>query len=201
MRRISHSNSSIDNEEEVGLLPCPLGAQPKSLHYVASFEKGLPFPNKLRLVQTFWLNTETCILKENGYIILLYQLTEKIDKLQFQKENNQNPVVIKGYANGLIKLADQECTAPILLETDSIKPFNLNHLAELDLPALKEAISTDIEILIIGTGKDHQILSPKVIHFFNQHGIALEVMATRPACHTFQVLVHEYRKVAALLIP
>jgi len=51
------------------------------------------------------------------------------------------------------------------------------------------------EIIIIGCGENHQFLPQSEIKQINDIGIAIEVMATRQACHTFQVLTYENREI------
>ncbi len=119
----------------------------------------------------------------------------------FQKERNINPVNIKGYNEGELNISGQRFNSPVLLDASSIQPYHSKSFSELDIDELIKRIPEETEVLLIGTGGQHMMLSPRIIKQFNDKGIALEVMATRPACHTFQVLVYEMRKVVALLFP
>jgi len=56
------------------------------------------------------------------------------------------------------------------------------------------------EILLIGTGETYKSLSPEQLLPFIQRGFGLEIMATRAACRTYNLLADEGRKTAALIL-
>ncbi|MBX2880286.1 MAG: hypothetical protein KTR32_10165 [Granulosicoccus sp.] len=56
------------------------------------------------------------------------------------------------------------------------------------------------EILVLGSGSEHEFPDFALIAELKQRGIAMEVMNTRAACRTYSVLVNEHRPVAAALI-
>ncbi|KAF8632320.1 hypothetical protein AX15_001942 [Amanita polypyramis BW_CC] len=57
------------------------------------------------------------------------------------------------------------------------------------------------EILLLGTGKTISQLPPSLRMHINLLGIQLDVMDTRNACATYNLLAEEGRKVAAALLP
>ena len=72
----------------------------------------------------------------------------------------------------------------------------------LELSAM-EALLTEsppIEVLLIGTGKRHEMVSPELRKELKARGIALDTMDTGAACRTFNILLGESRRVAAALI-
>ncbi|MBC7697835.1 MAG: Mth938-like domain-containing protein [Bacteroidia bacterium] len=56
------------------------------------------------------------------------------------------------------------------------------------------------EVVLLGTGKIHQFLHPKVSALLSKKGISLECMTTAAACRTYNILMSEGRNVAAALI-
>ena len=85
-------------------------------------------------------------------------------------------------------------TGEAIIEDWADKP--LEALEEDDFAALLES---DPEVLILGTG-DAQQFAPRELSFaFARRGLGLEVMESRAAARTFNVLVGEGRRVAALL--
>lgn len=56
------------------------------------------------------------------------------------------------------------------------------------------------EILIIGTGKRHEMISPELRRALKEHGVGFDTMDTGAACRTFNILLGEGRRVAAALI-
>ncbi|MGX5174441.1 Mth938-like domain-containing protein [Aliikangiella sp. IMCC44653] len=117
-----------------------------------------------------------------------------------QKENSDTPVVIKSYVPGKLSISGQNFTNPVQLTPTQVSLFNqCANFSELDCEKFITSLAKDTEVVIIGTGATHGFLSPQQTEQFYQRRIAIETMATRPACHTFQVLAHEKRKVCALL--
>ncbi len=55
------------------------------------------------------------------------------------------------------------------------------------------------EILLIGTGSAQRALAPEFIAELSARRIGVECMDTPAACRTFNILVAEQRRVAALL--
>ncbi len=70
----------------------------------------------------------------------------------------------------------------------------------LDAMSLAVALDLQAEIVIIGTGAQHRFPPPEALRPLIEAGIAFEIMATRAACRTYNVLLNEGRKVGALLL-
>lgn len=67
------------------------------------------------------------------------------------------------------------------------------------LPMLEQAAA--IDVLLIGMGAEIAALPRDLRARLEQAGIGVEIMATPPACRTYNVLLSEGRRVAAALIP
>ncbi len=61
------------------------------------------------------------------------------------------------------------------------------------------AAASDLDILVIGTGRDIAVLPAETEQVLKQAGLALEISATRAAVRTYNVLLSEDRRVAAAL--
>ncbi|KAL6309730.1 hypothetical protein BKA93DRAFT_821448 [Sparassis latifolia] len=57
------------------------------------------------------------------------------------------------------------------------------------------------EILLFGTGQRVAVLPPALHQYLRQTGIQVDVMDTRNACSTYNLLAEEGRQVAAALLP
>ena len=64
----------------------------------------------------------------------------------------------------------------------------------ISLQDLKSLPIIDYELLLLGTGVSHKPLDMITTQFLLDLGIAHEVMATMPACRTFNVVSSEARK-------
>lgn len=73
---------------------------------------------------------------------------------------------------------------------------------ELTIEALAPLLSADpaTEIIIIGTGKRHEMVSPELKRALKVRGVGIDTMDTGAACRTFNVLLGEGRRVAAALM-
>ena len=70
---------------------------------------------------------------------------------------------------------------------------------ELDVAALEPLLSPQPEMLLLGTGWRHR-LPPRDLTFALAHrGLGLEVMDTPAACRTFNILLAEGRRAAAII--
>jgi len=77
-------------------------------------------------------------------------------------------------------------------------PQRFEDLQATDLECL---FRLEPELILLGTGSKQQFPPAKFMMEFYQRGIGIEVMATAPACRTFNVLVAESRQVLAALLP
>lgn len=119
-----------------------------------------------------------------------------------QKEDAEGQIIIKSYQPGLIKLNIGEFNHVILLKNGTLGDFELTtSFDQLNQQLLQDIIQAKPEVLIIGSGEKHQMLPLQLVKLINQQGIAVESMASRQACHTYQVLVYEQRRVFALIFP
>ena len=75
-----------------------------------------------------------------------------------------------------------------------VHPWNTVNAQTISLQDLKNLPITDYELLLLGTGVSHKPLDMIATRFLLDLGIAYEVMATMPACRTFNVVSSEARK-------
>ena len=93
------------------------------------------------------------------------------------------------YSNSLIVL-------PARLEAHwQLGPDN-----EISADAIRVLASCEAEIVLIGTGNSQRFPHPAALRPLIEAGIGFEIMSTPAACRTYNILVAEYRLVAAGLI-
>jgi len=119
------------------------------------------------------------------------------------ESSSQN--LISHYGPGLLSVNGQDYRSNILVSENAIvEGWYEGPISELTLDAfslfLESGEREKTEILLLGTGNEHEFPNFSLIAEFKQLGISLEVMNTRAACRTYSVLVNEYRPVAAALI-
>ena len=73
--------------------------------------------------------------------------------------------------------------------------------ADLDEEHLRQLISHEPEVVLLGTGARQAFPAPELLRPFVERHLGLEVMDTAAACRTYNVLAAEGRAVVAGLLP
>jgi uncharacterized protein len=113
---------------------------------------------------------------ENNYLITAYD--EKFIEVNKQR-----------YTHSLMVMAQQLSTDWPVQDFTSLTEAQFTQIAELNP-----------EVVLLGTGKKHQFLHPKIYQDLTKKGIPLECMTTAAACRTYNILMSEGRNVLAALI-
>lgn len=103
---------------------------------------------------------------------------------------------VDGYGPGFFRVGGEIHQGPLLLLPAGIEPWG----GFADLDSILEQ-SDAIDVLLMGMGAEIRPLTPEVRARLEGAGIGVEIMATPPACRTYNVLLGEGRRVAAALQP
>ncbi|MEM1343943.1 MAG: Mth938-like domain-containing protein [Pseudomonadota bacterium] len=104
---------------------------------------------------------------------------------------------IDGYRPGGFRLGQDWYEGVVL-----IAPGGVSALEDQGAAATQAtALAASVDVLLIGQGADIAPLDPALRAALEAAGLAVEVMATPAACRTYNVLLAEDRRVAALLVP
>ena len=108
--------------------------------------------------------------------------------------------ILTGYGGGGFKVNNEFVSGSVLLLPDRVIPWQATAPIEQSMlqPLLREL--TDIDVLLIGTGKDMASIPAEFRDQLKQRSIALEAMATGAASRTYNILLSDERRVAAALI-
>lgn len=122
-------------------------------------------------------------------------------RLKFTRELSDTLTVTSVDPDGL-RINGELWSKTIALTADEI----IGHFAALPLDALTAEHFESIlqhapELVLIGSGKQSAFPPRDLMFWFARQGIGLEVMDTAAAARTFNVLVMEGRRVAAVLYP
>ena len=110
--------------------------------------------------------------------------------------------LIDAYGAGGFRFADMSHRGSILALPSGISvwaPTAAQALTADDFKAVVDE-SADIELLLVGTGKDVVPLTEAVRWRLREAGLRLDVMQTGAAARTYNILLGENRAVAAALI-
>ncbi|NOR52027.1 MAG: hypothetical protein GQ470_05350, partial [Gammaproteobacteria bacterium] len=99
--------------------------------------------------------------------------------------------------DGIVTLCESFVITPLVL----IEEWGARQVSELvNEQATAPLLALDIEILILGSGERLIFPESSLLASFMQKGIGVEVMDSRAACRTYNLLSGEGRKVAAAII-
>jgi len=97
---------------------------------------------------------------------------------------------------------DMSHRGSILALPGSIRAIGATRWQEIDAATIDAVLSSgeDIDLLIVGTGKDLMPLAAPLRAKLRAAGVGCETMATGAAMRTFNLLLDEGRQIGALLI-
>jgi len=142
--------------------------------------------------------------------------------LLLQKESNPGLNTITAYGAGYVEINGQAYRHPVRMGPDGpVEQWLVDDVTQLTYAALRELAgvedtssdpmafldnvgptnTTGIEVLLIGTGDTHKLLSQSVIGPLLRIGIGVEAMSTQAAARTYNILMSEGRRVVVALIP
>lgn len=116
-------------------------------------------------------------------------------------DENSAAYQIRAYTPGQIRINDQFYQTSIIIAPDKlIENWPPQRISELTHEHF--AVITELRpaILLIGTGSRLEFPPMEMYGDLINAGIGVEIMDTRAACHTYNVLTAEQRNVVAALI-
>ena len=105
-------------------------------------------------------------------------------------------VPIEGYGPGFFRVGGAIHRGPLALLPSGPQPWA--GLPEIELFL---AAAAALDVVFLGMGPEIRPLDAALRSRFDAAGIGVEIMATAPACRTYNVLLAEGRRIAAGLLP
>jgi uncharacterized protein len=109
---------------------------------------------------------------------------------------------IEAYGKGGFRFGGMSHRGSLLCLPEGVWPCPARTPQELTAAdfALVFVASPPVEHCLVGAGRDPWLLPRDLATRFSEHGIAVEAMSTGAAVRTYNILMGERRRVAALLI-
>lgn len=110
---------------------------------------------------------------------------------------------IDSYGGGGFRFADMSHRGSILALPSGIHAVPLERAAEIDEASLELVFAQPkgaVELLLVGTGAALVPLPGVLRAKLRASGLMSEAMTTGAAVHTYNILIEEHRRVAAMLI-
>jgi uncharacterized protein len=122
--------------------------------------------------------------------------------MRFTQDSTSAVNLIRAYRAGELKINDAVFRDPVIVSASAIAPGpEIGGVEALRAAHAAPVLALEPELVLLGTGARQQFPDPEFGSQFLRAGIGFEVMDTGAACRTFNVLVAERRRVAALLLP
>ena len=121
--------------------------------------------------------------------------------MQFTKDQTPDAHLITGIDTRSVRIDEQiYAHSLIVCASEIIEPWPVHHVGMLDAGTWRTVIETQPELILLGTGTALVFPQPHQLRATAELGIGVEVMDTEAACRTYNLLVHENRRVTAALI-
>jgi uncharacterized protein len=121
--------------------------------------------------------------------------------MKIERESAEGRNLFTGYGDGYVEVNARRLTASLVVTADRLEenwgPEAVEQISSIQLEALA-AFSP--EIVLLGTGTTLRFPHPALLAPLYAAHIGVEVMDTRAACRTYNILLGEGRKVLAALI-
>jgi len=128
------------------------------------------------------------------------QRTVLDSSLKFTRHQISN-VTIRHVEPGAIKVGDKVVRDNIALTADEIiQEWQASVIEELTEDDFEPLLTAEPELILLGTGSLSVFPPRELVFSLARRGIGLETMDTAAACRTFNILISEGRRVAAVLI-
>ena len=120
-------------------------------------------------------------------------------KLHLTQADGEN--LITAYSEQSISVNHQRFEHSLIVApTQLISDWKTSAFKQLQESNFEKIASLNPEVVLLGTGKQHQFIHPRLIKALTEANIAVECMSTDAACRTYNILMSEGRKVVGALI-
>jgi uncharacterized protein len=120
--------------------------------------------------------------------------------MQISRDQNAS-VTVRHVEPGEIRIGRQTLRRNVVVTPDrDIREWPTNNVARLDEHDVARLLEMEPEMVVLGTGWKPVVPPRALVFAFARRGIGFESMTTPAACRTFNILVQEERRAAAVLI-
>jgi uncharacterized protein len=120
-------------------------------------------------------------------------------KISLEAAEGRN--LFTGYGNGYVDVSGTRYHDNVAVSGDAITPgWSAGPLEAVTEEHIDRLAATRPEIVLLGSGAAFRFPHPAVLAPLYRAGIGVEVMDTRAACRTYNILLSEGRRVVAALI-
>lgn len=110
--------------------------------------------------------------------------------------------MIQSYGPAGFRISGVDHPGSVLISALETTPVDTPSLDQLTLADFERLWTLDppLEVILVGTGTAHDVLPPELRQALKARGVGVDAMSTGAAARTFNILLAEERRVAALLL-
>ena len=121
--------------------------------------------------------------------------------MKFEQEAADGRNAFTGYGEGYVEVGGQRATASLVVTGERIVPdWGVASIASLTREHVAGLVAMQPELVLLGSGSTFAFPDPAVLAPLHAARIGVEVMDTRAACRTYNILLGEGRNVLAALV-
>lgn len=121
--------------------------------------------------------------------------------MKFSLQSDPGINLVRACTATEIRIGDRVITTSAILSADRlVLDWQPRAAGELTAQHLREVLALEPEVILLGTGERQEFPDSAVLRVALERGVAVEVMDTRAACRTYNVLLQEGRRVAAAVL-
>jgi uncharacterized protein len=122
--------------------------------------------------------------------------------MKFTLDARSDVNLIRSYGPGEVRIAEHVQHAPCIVTAQQlILDWRARDVATLSAADLEPVFALQPDVVLLGTGAKQTFPGGAIRQAFAVRKIGLEVMDLGAACRTYNILVQEERRVAAVLFP
>lgn len=110
--------------------------------------------------------------------------------------------LIESFGNGGFRLGGVSHQGSIMISPSGIRALPARTIGDLEPPMLQVLVDEKaaIDMLLVGTGPSMAPLPKPVLQWFSANGLPFDLMNTNAAVRTYNVVLEEERRVAAIML-
>lgn len=120
--------------------------------------------------------------------------------MEITLESGTHLNTVRAYSSEALRIGATEVRTSCLVTADRlVTPWTPQRFEALTPAHLEEIFALEPQVVLLGSGFQQRFAPAQIRAAFARRAVGLEVMDLGAACRTFNILVHEGRRVAAAL--
>jgi len=107
---------------------------------------------------------------------------------------------ITAYGDDYVKVNGERRDKSVIVTAEGVEPWAPQSFDALSADDFQRLGDLGVEIVLLGTGPRQRFPNPRITAPLASAHVGLEVMDTKAACRTYNILVAEARRVALALV-